>query len=390
MSIDVMSKVLQKSLLPEGERFALIVLADFGNSDGVGIYASRKTIAKRMGTSVMTVVRRLSNLKDCGVLTWDVKGHDHKNGNETNEYKINVEMIGKENVSKIKTRKQMEDERVAKAASRKGGSNHMGTANEGEGSTHVGTTGSTHMGTTVVPTWVHKPLDKPLEETLGTRFALQKRGDDGTGNESQGNTQPLEESSVDKKAAVPPPAAVPPAPARAPAPPARKPDPAQVQQADDLMERYADHKQGGKLANWPITRRAIDKAVKNGAQEDKAAINAACDELKEVVSGIANAFGWRHWFDRKSALLVISLDLPLDTIRAYVQADCDGMAKKQKDREGYGMGDALQACRLGMAAHVQEQKKPQGPIAMRAPDGRPVMIDRDEIDLALAKGYTHV
>jgi len=190
------------------------------------------------------------------------------------------------------------------------------------------------------------------ESTTETTAPANAGGDDDTGNESQGDTQPLEESSVDKKAAVPPPATAPPAPARAPAPPARKPDPAQVQQADDLMERYINHKQGGKLANWPITRRAIDKAVKNGAHEDKAAINAACDELKEVVSGIANAFGWRHWFDRKSALLVISLDLPLDTIRAYVQADCDGMAKKQKDREGYGMGDALQACRLGMAAHA--------------------------------------
>lgn len=184
-----------------------------------------------------------------------------------------------------------------------------------------------------------EPIEEAPEEgkPQGTRFASQKRGDDGTSDQPQVDTQPLEESSVDKKAAVPP---------------TRIPDPEQVKQADDLIQRYADHKQGGKLANWPITRRAIDKAVKNGAHEDKAAINAACDELKEVVSGIANAFGWRHWFDRKSALLVISLDLPLDTIRAYVQADCDGMAKKQKDREGYGMGDALQACRLGMAAHA--------------------------------------
>lgn len=204
--------------------------------------------------------------------------------------------------------------------------------------------------------------------------------------ENQNPTQPLEERKGVETEQVPPPAA---APARAPAPP-RKPDPAQVRQADDLIAKHAECKAGGKLSNWDITRNAIESARKGNIREDKTAIEKACNVLAEIISEIVNDYQWRFWRDRKQALEIIKLDLHLDDVAAYVRADCDSIAQKQKDRENYGMGDALQAVRIALAAQSAEQKKPQGPIAMYAPDGRPVMIERHEVDLALARGYKHV
>lgn len=342
MSIEVMSKVLRNSLLPEGERFALVVLADFGNDDGIGIYASRKTIAKRMGASVTTVNRRLANLKACGVLDWEVNAHEHGGGTTTNEYKILVGIIGKEDISKVKTRKQMEDERRG-------------------GALHVETGGALHVETGVLSTWKHNPLDKPSVEPLATRLHSQNEGANKP-EINQNPTQPLqEEKEVEQKATVPPAAApaAPAAPARAPAPPTgtRKPDPEQVRRADDLLQRHIAHKDGGKLTNWNITRKSIEAAIANKHHDDKAAIKTACSELADTISEIVNDYQWRFWRDRKQALKIIELDLTLDAIAAYVRADCDSIAQKQKDREGYGIGDALQAVRIALAAQNGPPKK---------------------------------
>lgn len=117
MSITVMSKILRESKLPEGERFALLVLADFGNDDGVGIYASHATIAKRMNVTDRTLRTRLSNLRACCVLEWERKGHQNKTlGRETNEYRICVGIIGNEAIDAIKSGKKMDDD-VKKAIS---------------------------------------------------------------------------------------------------------------------------------------------------------------------------------------------------------------------------------------------------------------------------------
>lgn len=106
-----MSSILRNSLLPEGERFALLVLADFGNDDGIGIYAGQKTIAARMNVNKKTVQRRLTNLQECGVLECDYKAHAHGNGEETNEYRIRVDRIGKEDISKVKRRRMKAETR---------------------------------------------------------------------------------------------------------------------------------------------------------------------------------------------------------------------------------------------------------------------------------------
>ena len=323
MSIEVMSKVLRNSLLPEGERFALVVLADFGNDDGIGIYASRRTIAKRMGASVTTVNRRLANLKACGVLDWEVNAHEHGGGTTTNEYKILVGVIGKEDISKVKTRKQMEDERKG-------------------GALHVETGGALHVETGVLSTWKHNPLDKPSVEPSATRLRSQNGGADKP-ETNQNPTQPLEkEKEVEQKANMPPAAAPAAAPARAPAPP-RKPDPEQVRHADDLLQRHIAHKEGGKLTNWNISRKSIEAAIANKHHDDKSAIEKACRELNDTISEIVNDYQWRFWHDKRQALQIIALDLTLDAIAAYVRASCDDIAAKQKDREGYGIGDALQA-----------------------------------------------
>ena len=176
---------------------------------------------------------------------------------------------------------------------------------------------------------------------------------------NQNPTQPLqEEKEVEQKANMPP-AAAQPVPVRAPAPPTgtRKPDPEQVRRADDLLQRHIAHKDGGKLTNWDITRRALDKAIKSGPQEDKAAIEKACNELSDTISEIVNDYQWRFWRDKRQALQIIALDLTLDAIAAYVRADCDNIAQKQKDREGYGIGDALQAVRIALAAQNGPPKK---------------------------------
>jgi len=170
------------------------------------------------------------------------------------------------------------------------------------------------------------------------------------------NTQPLqEEKEVDKTATVPPAAA----PARAPAPPTdtRKPDPEQVRHADDLLQRHIAHKDGGKLTNWNITRKSIEAAIANKHHDDKAAIEKACSELADTISEIVNDYQWRFWRDKRQALQIIALDLTLDAIAAYVRADCDSIAQKQKDREGYGIGDALQAVRIALAAQNGPPKK---------------------------------
>lgn len=109
MSIAVMGKILRESKLPEGERFALLVLADFGNDDGVGIYASHKTIAARMNVNDRTLRRRLNNLKKCGVLSWNYKSHAHKGGIETNDYVIDVSKIGYEDISRLEKTTEMSE-----------------------------------------------------------------------------------------------------------------------------------------------------------------------------------------------------------------------------------------------------------------------------------------
>jgi len=190
----------------------------------------------------------------------------------------------------------------------------------------------------------------------------------------------LQEEREVKNTQVPPPAAT---PARAPAPP--------NPQREALDQRLVS---GGrpkeKLINWDISVDGLESARKGNFREDKTAIEKACNVLAETISEIVNDYQWRFWRDRKQALEIIKLDLHLDDVVAYVRADCDSIAQKQKERDGYGMGDALQAVRIALAAQSAEQKKPQGPIAMYAPDGRPVMIERHEVDLALAQGYKHV
>lgn len=327
MSIEVMSKVLRHSLLPEGERFALVVLADFGNDDGIGIYASRRTIAKRMGSSVATVKRRLSNLKDCGVLSWEVKGHDHGNGTETNEYKIKVEMIGKEDVSKVKRKATPDKETVERI--------------RGGGVTHEPTGGVTHEPV-VGSRMSHNPLDKPSVKPL-VSFADAKVASAGkpeTPTNAQVEIQTLENSESEKGAHVPPPA-----PARA----------ADVRRADDMIQVYAERKAGGKLQHWDITRKSIDDAVANRhngrdySQSDKAAITRACDSIGEIVMTAANANGWHTYRSKRDLMQIVALDLPIDLIRTFIDADCAAIKAKQQNRENYGTGDALQSVRIGMA-----------------------------------------
>lgn len=196
----------------------------------------------------------------------------------------------------------------------------------------------------------------PLSDTSSTS---SPHGEIAAGaSPNQNPTQPLEERKEVKTAQVPPTAT---APARAPAPPQpHKPDPSQVRQADDLIIKHAERKAGGKLTNWDITKGAIESAIKGNVREDKAAIDRACKTLAETISEIVNDYQWRFWPNRKSAMQIIELDLHLDDVVAYVRADCDSIAAKYKDREGYGMENALQAVRIALAALGEKQKKVLG------------------------------
>jgi hypothetical protein len=87
MSVRMMSKVFQSNLPPR-ERFVLLCYADFGNDDGVSIYPSVATIARKTGFDRRTVQRATANLYDWGII-------EYHNVEErcTNQWKINVALL---------------------------------------------------------------------------------------------------------------------------------------------------------------------------------------------------------------------------------------------------------------------------------------------------------
>ena len=87
------------------------------------------------------------------------------------------------------------------------------------------------------------------------------------------------------------------------------------------------------------------------------AITKACEALAGTISEIVNDYQWRFWPNRKSAMEIIKLDLRLDDVVTYVRADCDSIASKYKERDGYGMENALQAVRIALAALSEKQSK---------------------------------
>jgi hypothetical protein len=95
MSINLMVTVWDKSRLPEGPRHVLVVMANWSNDDGVGLYASHRKIAQRCGISRATTIRRLLYLRAAKVLAWETHGHEAFG---RNEYRINVDAIGKEDI----------------------------------------------------------------------------------------------------------------------------------------------------------------------------------------------------------------------------------------------------------------------------------------------------
>lgn len=172
-------------------------------------------------------------------------------------------------------------------------------------------------------------------------------GKPATSTNAQVEIQTLENSESEKGARVPPPA-----PARATT--------ADTRRADDMIQVYAERKAGGKLQHWDITRNAIDAAIANRHHEDKAAINRACDEVGEIVATAANANGWHTYRSKKDLMQIVALDLPIDLIRTFIDADCTAIKSKQANRENYGTGDALQSVRIGMA-NMQKANAAQSP-----------------------------
>jgi len=91
MSIKLMSAIWEKGPTDSTGRFILLTLANYANDNGVGVYPSYATIAKRCAITRRTAIRAVESLVEQGYL---IRRRRTKDGRFTSsEYKINTSKL---------------------------------------------------------------------------------------------------------------------------------------------------------------------------------------------------------------------------------------------------------------------------------------------------------